>query len=127
MNDVCNMHCDHCYLQLENISGNWVKDDILTKILNSNFKHIAIVGKEPLFSKDHIDRLAQLLNKIKNYNRTTSVITNGKNLGLVDTNLLENLDFIDISFDGGKETYSKFRMGNFKELKKQIQIIYSSG
>ncbi len=127
VNNICNMNCPHCYLQLDETSLDWVNDKTLDKILDSDFQHIAIVGKEPLFNQEHIDKLTSFSKKIKESGKTISVITNGKSLNLVSEELLNNLDFIDISFDGGKNTYSKFRKGNFEELKKNIQRIYTLG
>lgn len=127
VNNVCNMNCPHCYLQLDKVSLSWIGDSILNKILNSQFEHIAVVGKEPLFNLEHITKLISFSKKIKESGKTISIVTNGKNLNLIDENLLNNLDFIDISFDGGKATYSKFRKGSFEELKKNIQRIYKLG
>lgn len=121
------MNCPHCYLQLNKTSGKWIETSVIQKVLNSDFKHIAIVGKEPLLNVDHINKLITLAKKIKKSKRTISIITNGKNLGFVNQELLDYIDFIDISFDGGKETYSQFRRGDFKELKRNIQKIYYSG
>jgi MoaA/NifB/PqqE/SkfB family radical SAM enzyme len=114
-------------LQLSKKSSEWLEDHILNKVLNSDFEHLAVVGKEPLVNKEHIEKLIHLAKKIKESGRTISIITNGKNLNLAKQELLGNLDFIDISFDGGKETYEIFRRGDFEELKKQIQNIYNHG
>ncbi len=127
VNNLCNMNCPHCYLQLDKVSSDWIDDFILNKILMSDFEHLAIVGKEPLVNLDHTKKLISLVKKVKDSGRTTSMITNGKNLSLVNKELLDNLNFIDISFDGGEKTYSKFRRGNFEELKRNIQKIYNSG
>lgn len=121
------MNCPHCYLQTDQKSSTWVDSSIIEKILRSEFKHLAIVGKEPLVSQDHVNKLILLAKEIKKSGKTISIITNGKNLNLASSELLNNLDFIDISFDGGMKTYKQFRNGNFEKLKKNIQEIYNKG
>jgi sulfatase maturation enzyme AslB (radical SAM superfamily) len=127
VNNVCNMNCPHCYLQLNKVSSDWIDNPLLKKVLASHFNHLAIVGKEPLFNQDHINKLISLAKQIKKSGKTISIVTNGKNLNLVNRELLNNLDFIDISFDGGEKTYSQFRRGDFQKLKQEIQSIYASG
>lgn len=121
------MNCPHCYLQTDQKSSTWADSSIIDKVLRSEFKHLAIVGKEPLVSQDHVNKLILLAKKIKKSGKTISIITNGKNLNLANNELLTNLDFIDISFDGGIKTYEQFRNGNFEKLKTNIQEIHNKG
>lgn len=121
------MNCPHCYLQLNKTSSDWVDDLTLNKVIDSNFEHLAISGQEPLVNQDHTNKLIDLAKRINRSGKTISIITNGKNLKLANKELLDNLSFIDISFDGGEKTYSQFRRGNYNELKKHIQKIYNSG
>jgi len=121
------MNCPHCYLQLNKTSSDWVDDLTLNKVIDSNFEHLAISGQEPLVNQDHTNKLIDLAKRINRSGKTISIITNGKNLKLANKELLDNLSFIDISFDGGEKTYSQFRRGNYDELKKHIQNIYNSG
>ncbi|MBS3162422.1 radical SAM protein [Candidatus Woesearchaeota archaeon] len=124
VNNICNLNCPHCYLQLKD-PFIYIERSIIQKVLNSKFEHVAIVGKEPLVNEKSINLLLEFAKNVKSLGRTISIITNGKNLDKIGPELLENIDYIDISFDGGKKTYNKIRKGsNFEKLKRDIQRLY---
>lgn len=116
INNTCNLKCPHCYLQYESITEK-LSGESAKKILNSDFKHLAIVGKEPTLNPELVEVLAVENSKL---GRKTSIITNGINLHNLSKQTLRSLDYIDISFDGGPETYSKVRAGDFNHVLSNI-------
>ncbi len=112
INNTCNLKCPHCYLQYEGVTGKLSEEDT-KRILNSDFRHLAIVGKEPTLNPELVEKLAIENSKI---GRKVSIITNGVNLHNLSKQTLTALDYIDISFDGGPETYNQIRMGDFKKI-----------
>lgn len=125
INNICNLNCPHCYLQLKEFPT-YVDNTIISKILKSNFEHIAVVGQEPLVDTKSINLLQELAMRVKEKGKTISLITNGKNIDKIDNQLFNNLDFIDISFDGGKKIYNNIRNYSFEKLKTDIQILFYS-
>lgn len=112
INNACNLKCPHCYLQYEGVTGT-LSEENAKKIFNSDFKHLAIVGKEPTLNPGLVKELAVENSKL---GRRTSIITNGVNLHSLSKQTLSLLDYIDISFDGGPETYNQVRSGDFKRV-----------
>lgn len=125
INNSCNLTCPHCYLQYDKKSF-LVEKPTLHSIFNSDFEHLAIVGKEPLVSKPSISLLEKLVEECYLKKKTTSIVTNGVGLGNLSPSVANYLDYIDVSFDGGKETYSQYRKGSFEKIIDSIYHIQSS-
>lgn len=112
INNVCDGTCPHCYLQYDGREGTISKEHA-EKILEADFKHLAIVGKEPCLNSELV-RYFAMENSRKG--RKTSIVTNGMNLHSLSKDTLERLDYIDVSFDGGPNTYAGRRGRDFKEV-----------
>lgn len=125
INNSCNLTCPHCYLQYEKKSF-LVEEPTISSIFNSDFEHLAIVGKEPFVNKASIALLENLVEQCYLKNKTVSVITNGVGLRNLDTSVANYLDYIDVSFDGGKDTYHLYRKGSFDKVIDSIHRIQSS-
>ena len=105
VNDLCNLSCPHCYLQTDP-KTNFIDGGISEYLVSQDFRHLAIVGKEPLLNPSTVKKTSELISSAKRSGKSVSLITNGLNLTLLD-DVLFDLSFIDVSFDGGPETYPR--------------------
>ncbi|MGV8161993.1 MAG: radical SAM protein [Candidatus Nanoarchaeia archaeon] len=122
VNNLCNMACPHCYLEYDG-KGDYASSELIDLVLNGTFKHLAIVGKEPLFNRSHAAKTEALARKTVDLGKTVSIITNGANL-----HYLENpatFSFIDVSIDGGRDSY--FRKGDYAKLINNVNGAISAG
>ncbi len=119
VNNTCNFSCPHCYLQY-NQESYLIQEQTINSIFNSDFEHIAIVGKEPLVNSSSIALLEILIEKCYLSNKSISLVTNGMGLGNVKPSIIHYLDYIDVSFDGGVQTYDQHRKGSFQKIIKAI-------
>ena len=126
INNKCNLKCPHCYLQY-NSNKTIIEESTIENIFKADFKHLAIVGQEPFLNKDSIFVLERLIKDAKNHNKTVSVITNGLNLSRLKAKFFTLIDYIDVSFDGGPETYKNYRMAKFDKVISGIDYALSSG
>jgi MoaA/NifB/PqqE/SkfB family radical SAM enzyme len=124
INNNCNLTCSHCYLQYEK-KNFLVEGNTIDSIFNANFEHLAIVGKEPFVNKASISLLEDLIERCYLKNKTVSVITNGIGLANLKPEVVNYLDYIDVSFDGGPETYHLYRKGSFNKIITAIHNIQS--
>jgi len=122
LNNSCNFSCPHCYLQYNKRSF-LIKKKTLDSVFNSEFNHLAIVGKEPLVSNSSISLLEKIVEKCIINDKTVSIVTNGSGLNYLPTNIINQLAYIDVSFDGGIDSYNKFRRGSFMEIIAAINMI----
>jgi hypothetical protein len=67
------------------------------------------VGKEPLVDDASVTVCRTLISKAVNNGMSVSLITNGINLQLLGNDILDRITFVDISLDGGSESYLKYR------------------
>ena len=125
INNRCNLTCPHCYLQYEK-KNFLVEEPTINSIFNSDFEHLAIVGKEPFVNKASIALLENLAEKCYLKNKSVSVITNGIGLTNLNPSVANYLDYIDVSFDGGKDTYHLYRKGSFDKIIDSIYKIQSN-
>lgn len=123
INNSCNLQCPHCYLQYSG-SKSTISENILQKVYCSNFNHLAIVGKEPTL---HPELLEKIVLEMKRNGRTASIITNGIQLNNLSTETLQNLSYIDVSFDGGPETYFKNRKSDYQKIISNIKDAKARG
>ena len=122
LNNSCNFSCPHCYLQYNKRSF-LIKEKTLNSVFNSEFNHLTIVGKEPLVSNSSISLLEKIVNKCIFNDKSVSIVTNGSGLNNLPTNIINQLAYIDVSFDGGSDSYNQFRRGSFKEIIAAINRI----
>lgn len=122
VNNLCNLSCPHCYLQYRS-GQSFLDEGVLEVVLASQYRHLAIVGKEPLVNAASIalsDRIAALA---VSSGKTVSLITNGLNLCSVPPTLFENLAYIDVSLDGGPGTYEQYRHGSLSRLRSGLEYL----
>ena len=127
INNSCNLECPHCYLQYERGAPNEIRRETLMSVNDSQFNHLAIVGKEPLANKASISRTTQIAKFSGRNLKTVSLITNGLNLSMASSELLKNLSYIDLSLDGGPNTYEKYRKGSLRKLLCGLRKLESKG
>ena len=126
INNECNLHCDHCYLQYVS-SKDVIGNDTLDGVMSNHFRHLSIVGKEPLVNALSISKLCEIVERCKEVNRTISIVTNGMNLSSLPSDIIPQLDYIDVSFDGGSLSYEKYRKGNLNKILDGIQKCLAHG
>ena len=121
VNDVCQLRCGHCYLG-ESADRNFMDQATQDVLASGGYNHLAIVGKEPFFNKEHVRKTSDLVRKLTESGITTSVITNGMNLDLVPTEVLRSLAYLDVSVDAGnRESYQALRPGgNWDKLLRNV-------
>jgi sulfatase maturation enzyme AslB (radical SAM superfamily) len=120
VNNACNLSCPHCYLQYDQAASTPFDVEIFPLIERSTFRHLAIVGKEPLFDKHSLQLCLAVAEICQKSGKTISLITNGLNLSAVPDSFFEVFSFIDISLDGGMNTYSEYRKGSIAKLRKSL-------
>lgn len=110
INNQCNLNCPHCYLQYKGLEKN-ISPEIIDYVINNHtdYKHIAIVGREPLFDGHSASICCDIIKKAYRKGLSVSLITNGLNIQLLDEAVLTQISFIDISLDGGRHFYSQYR------------------
>ncbi len=107
----CNLKCKHCYANagkpLEDELNNEEAKKVVDIFGNAGIVAIAFSGGEPLMRKD----LFELIDRAKSYEMQISIATNGTLLNKENVKKLKehNVDFVQISLDGTKETHEKFR------------------
>ncbi|GHT88257.1 hypothetical protein FACS189474_3170 [Bacteroidia bacterium] len=126
INCVCNYKCPHCYLDYAS-NNKHINDNVIERLFVLDFNHLSVVGKEPFadsVSRGISKRLVELCNQT---NKTISFITNGSNLGLLQDFDLEKIKFIDVSFDGGIQSYKQYRGGNIQNILNNINLLHKKG
>ena len=119
INNRCNLNCPHCYLNYKG-DDSLVNDLVLDMILKSKYNHISIVGKEPLVDSESAATVKKIACGCIDSSSTVSIVTNGQGLHLLSPEEYSFFKWLDISMDGGVETYSKYRRANFVEIIRNI-------
>jgi len=127
INNSCNLRCPHCYLQYASENGDLIQWDNISHVLDSRFSHLCIAGKEPLSNKHAAALTSRLVAVVADTGRTSSFITNGLNLRLLDVGTFKRLDWLDVSVDGSSETYAEYRGGSYSKLVRGIEYARDSG
>lgn len=127
INNACNLRCPHCYLQYESDMHGCMKWSDVEHVLDSDFRHLAIVGKEPLANREAAHLTARLVEAASLSGRTCSLITNGLNLPLLGQRTLEQLTWLDVSIDSGPADYGGYRGGSYAKLARGIAYAKAAG
>jgi organic radical activating enzyme len=123
VNNVCNLHCSHCYWWLNRKEEDDLTIEEWRNIINNKFKKqnifvVTLVGGEPLLRPDLIKLFCDEMPK------RVCVVTNGT----IPLKRFENLYFYWISLDGtekvhdsirGKGSYAMTRKNIFEYIEKQ--------
>ena len=120
VNNDCNLQCDHCYLQYSS-SQTRIPDTVVEKTLRQSFNHLVLVGREPFLNRNVVDHSTSIAMKANGLGKRVSAITNGTNLNLLTKEQLGTFDFIDVSFDGGPETYHQARSATYERVSRNVQ------
>jgi MoaA/NifB/PqqE/SkfB family radical SAM enzyme len=126
VNNSCNLSCPHCYLQYEPAETH-SKYDVVCLLTQSEFSHLAIVGKEPFVDSVSIKKCEALARSASSRGKTTSVITNGVNLTAVGVDLIKNFTYIDLSLDGGPKTYQLYRKASLNKITSGLDHLLKNG
>ena len=124
VNNVCNLHCSHCYwwLNRKNDSQDLSVQD-WRKIIRDTFKKqqifvVTLVGGEPTMRPDIIEVFCEEMP------RRVCVVTNGT----FPLKRFEKLYFYWVSLDGTEEIHDKIRgKGSYSTTKQNILNYISSG
>jgi len=128
VNNACNLSCPHCYLQYDDKSGtSLISEDVVRTVLSSQFAHLAIVGKEPLFNEASRAICERLIFKSVQDHKTVSLITNGTRLSHLQPEALSSLTWLDISLDGGPDSYQAFRGVPYAFIVRQVNRALKTG
>jgi MoaA/NifB/PqqE/SkfB family radical SAM enzyme len=127
INNACNLRCPHCYLQYGVTNGELINWANVHHVLESPFRHLCIVGKEPLANRRAAALTARLVAATVDTGRSCSLITNGLNLRLLDACTFKQLSWMDVSTDGGPDSYAAYRGGNYAKLVEGINHARASG
>lgn len=122
VNNSCNLNCPHCYLQYER-ENYTIKEPTINAVFQSDFEHLAIVGKEPFLNENSVSLIEGIIERCYLNKKTVSVITNGIGLKKLKLDTAKFLDYIDISFDGGPRTYQQYRKGSFEKIIEIISLL----
>jgi len=125
VNDYCNLDCGYCYLRAD---GNldFVSEEVLALIEMSEFRHLAIVGKEPLVNRRDAERTLGIVDRFGKKGITGSIITNGIGLPhMIRTP--NNLAYVDVSLDGSPETFKARGKISYSDLASNIDRLASEG
>jgi MoaA/NifB/PqqE/SkfB family radical SAM enzyme len=110
INNICNLKCDHCYLEYQ-ASSKYMRDDLVEKIFLMNPEIVTIVGKEPLVDEPSMKIVEKIVNHSYNRGVKSYLITNGYNLSKLPLETLKKLSNVDISYHG----YSNTGIPNYLE------------
>lgn len=126
INCLCNNKCPHCYLDYSSVEK-YICDKVIDRIFQLEFRHLVVVGKEPFADKYSVDISKQLVELCYQKNKSISFVTNGLNLDLLQGVDLRKIKYLDISFDGGIQSYSLYRGGDIKKILKNISLLQENG
>lgn len=126
INNSCNLACEHCYLQHEGPAA-IISRDTIDRLFESSFRHLAVVGKEPFYNRESVTVCMDLIERCQASGRTISLITNGLGLSQLPDEYIPAISYLDISMDGGMETYQLYRKGNIHKLIANIEHFKAKG
>lgn len=126
INNHCNLQCPHCYLQYDGVKT-LISDGLVSKVLEGDYKHLAIVGKEPLVDARSVEVTQRLIIDGVACGKSVSLITNGHGLHRLAPKALESLAWLDVSFDGGPATYSRMRKADYSKVLGKVKDAQRQG
>ncbi|GAA5479162.1 radical SAM protein [Haloferula helveola] len=127
VNNACNLRCTHCYLQYQSDTNELLDPKTVTWLAASEFAHIAIVGKEPLANRRSAEFVSQAVEQFTRSGKSVSLITNGLNARLLGSETVQQLAWIDISVDGGIESFGRHGRGPLASLERAVDHFREKG
>lgn len=142
INSTCQLQCPHCYLGESDSSTRrqlpGFGTDIDTETIHTLFQeidqlpyeveNIAIVAMESFLDRNSTENVRRIGREAKRRGIAFGAITNG--LGLrryLDPKLGDILDYLDVSLDGGPETYSDYRKAPFDKVVRGVEYAATQG
>lgn len=126
INNKCNLSCPHCYLQYDGPEL-MVAPTLIDAVIESSAQHIAIVGKEPLVDSRSAELTAQLIERASARGKSVSLVTNGLGLNHLSPTSAAALAWIDVSLDGGPDTYARYRRASLTRVLRNVNACLGSG
>ena len=126
MNNTCNLKCPHCYLQFAEDDG-YVARWVVESIAQSDVETVAIVGMEPLKNRRSAAELHWIVETMKAQGKNVGVVTNGLNAHLLDPRTASQLDWVDVSVDGLRDTYQSIRGAPVGKLEQGVATLRALG
>jgi hypothetical protein len=91
------------------------------------FEHLVVAGKEPFADNRSLEISKLLIELCYKAGKTISFITNGVNLYLLENIDLQKIKYIDVSFDGGINSYKQYRGGDIIKILHNINTLKERG
>lgn len=126
INNSCNLDCPHCYLRYDGPSQ-LIDRSVVELVAKAQFRHLAVVGKEPLLDAASAAVCEDLVGQCRAVNKSCSLITNGFGLRLLSAETLAALAWVDVSLDGGPTTYGSYRRGSYPKLVRLVRHAIEAG
>jgi molybdenum cofactor biosynthesis enzyme MoaA len=104
-----------------------LSEHTISAVMDSSARHVAIVGKEPLVDSASIRTTERLVRECALAGKTVSLITNGIGLHRLSSEGVQLLEWIDVSLDGGPQTYAGYRRGNFDRILENVRSAIERG
>jgi len=126
INNVCNLKCPHCYLQYIDNGNNMISEEVLQKVfLIKDLEVLIVVGMEPFYNRTSVAFLKRIAEHFSSQGANVNVISNGLNLNLADDELFQKLSVLDISMDGGEQSYKHYRGGSYEKIMRNLKHVKS--
>ena len=126
INNVCNLSCPHCYLQYDGPSS-LIDPAVIDHLFDTNFDRLCIVGKEPLADTRSIEVVRMIVERASALGVDVSIVTNGLNGHLLPDCVVQSLTWLDVSLDGGRDTYEAYRGGSWPKLQRSLESMKARG
>lgn len=120
VNNGCNLECPHCYLQYTDAPDRVISGAFFQAILDSSAERVTLVGKEPLKDRASVEHTSRLIELAWQREKQVAMITNGQLLNCLPDITAQSLAYVDVSFDGGPQTYKAFRGASYDRLVRNI-------
>ncbi len=128
VNGYCNLKCSHCYLPRDG-PKKVIHSDLITLYGSAGYDRMVVVGMEPFVDKASKEATLALLDMAGKKGSSLGVMTNAIGLSQEDAKQLRTrgVSYIDVSMDGGPETYQKRRGVTFSKVEEGINNALRAG
>lgn len=129
LTDICNLKCRHCSRKnlLNSENSCFIKrwKEVIDELAFNGVFQIFLTGGEPLLHPE----ILEIIEYIKSKNIFVAILTNGilltdKLVYKLDSLLVDEFDYIQISVDGIGSTYEDMRRGaKFTDIKERLELL----
>lgn len=138
INGLCQLKCPHCFLGESDSStrfgGGVMSLETAKKLFDAidestrGVSTLAVTAMEAFFNKESVAILRYLGEGCRDRNIRFGAITNALNvMTYLDSELASLFSYLDVSFDGGAETYQSYRGVPFQKVIKGIEVAVEKG